>query len=384
MIYARHSVLKRGCSIWDKSQMPEEVFHARLEEVREEMAQRGLEALMIYGDTWSYADLCYLTHYFPKVRGGLGIIPLRGQVTLLLNIGSRDVPFARSITWVEDVRASAQLGRDGAGILKVLGLEHAKTGLVDHDKGFPLPQSEELKSGLPGVQWEDGSSILLEKRSRKSRREMAILEEAGRILKEICEASNEVVRRGKNEYEIVAEIDRLIRLKGAEDLRILIGDDKLHPPGVKEIGSGQTHLAVYFAIQHHRYWVEAGRTYMLKEDSKVREIYQKAKETLEKMLNALEPGRSTAEVAEIARIQLGELYPPAALYGLGNGIGLSQWEPPFLSEGPDYLRKPHYVPAILEKDMAFTLRAALQAEGRFVLAGDSYQITASGARTLTV
>jgi hypothetical protein len=42
------------------------------------------------------------------------------------------------------VRASGQLGRDGAEVLKEKGLALAKVGLVDSGKGFPLPQLEEL------------------------------------------------------------------------------------------------------------------------------------------------------------------------------------------------------------------------------------------------
>ena len=75
MIFGRHSVLKRGCSTWDRQQMPQEEYQGRLESLRQQMAQQGLDALVIYGDNYSYADLCYLTNYFPKVRGGIGIIP---------------------------------------------------------------------------------------------------------------------------------------------------------------------------------------------------------------------------------------------------------------------------------------------------------------------
>src|SRR5918996_4505928 len=117
MIFGRHSVLKRGCSTWDKQAMPEAEFQSRLDAVRSEMMQQDLAALVIYGDNYSFADLCYLTNYFPKVRGGIAVVPRSGLVSLLLNIGSRDVPFAKSLTWVEDVRASGQVGRDGAELL---------------------------------------------------------------------------------------------------------------------------------------------------------------------------------------------------------------------------------------------------------------------------
>ena len=75
MIFGRHSVLKRGCSTWDRRQLPAAVFHSRVKALRQQMAQRRLGALVIYGDNYSFADLCYLTNYFPKVRGGVAVVP---------------------------------------------------------------------------------------------------------------------------------------------------------------------------------------------------------------------------------------------------------------------------------------------------------------------
>src|SRR6476659_450417 len=153
MIFGRHSVLKRGCSTWDPTQVPQTEFQSRLDAVRREMARQELAALVIYGDNYSFADLCYLTNYFPKVRGGIAIVPRVGALSLLLNIGSRDVPFAKTLTWVEDVRASNNVGADGAKLLKEKGLETAQVGLMDSGNGFPLPQLEEMKAALPSVSW---------------------------------------------------------------------------------------------------------------------------------------------------------------------------------------------------------------------------------------
>src|SRR3970040_1547340 len=151
MIFARHSVLKRGCSTWDRKQVPTELFQARLDALRREMARQNLDALVIYGDNFCFADLCYLTNYFPKVRGGIAVVPRDGAISLLLNIGSRDVPFAKTLTWVEDVQASNQVGADGAKLLKEKGLEKANVGLADSGQGFPLPQFEDMKRSLPQV-----------------------------------------------------------------------------------------------------------------------------------------------------------------------------------------------------------------------------------------
>jgi Xaa-Pro aminopeptidase len=385
MIFGRHSVLKRGCSTWDKQQMPQEEYQGRLEIVRQKMAQQGLDALVIYGDNYAYADLCYLTNYFPKVRGGIGVIPRSGSISLLLNIGSRDVPFAKSLTWVDDVRASGQLGRDGADVLKEKGLAQAKVGLVDSGKGMPLPQLEELKESLPQVQWQPSHSMLQPMRLQKSAKELAALREAGRVLNEICDGAREFINPGRKEYEIIADIDRLARDKGVEDIRILTGEKRLQPPSFKMTANVGNHWAVYLAIQHERYWVEVGRTYILSNESKLQSACQKAQEIVAQMAVQLKPGNSVKAIDETARKQLGEFHVTASIYGLGNGIGLNQWEAPYLSD--DEARQVGSVSVgatVLNENMTLALRVTFETEGKLILFGDSYEVTPDGPKSLTI
>ncbi len=384
MIFGRHSVLKRGCSTWDKQQMPEEEYQRRLESLRQQMARQGLDALVIYGDNYNYADLCYLTNYFPKVRGGIGIIPRSGPIALLLNIGSRDVPFAKSLTWVDDVRASGQVGRDAAEILKQKGLGRAKVGVMDSGKGFPLPQLEELKESLPQVKWQPSHSVLQQMRLQKSARELAALRQAGRVLNEICHEAQEFIQQGRKEYEVVADIDRLARDKGVEDIRILVGEGRLQPPSFRMTTSVGNHWAVYLAIQHERYWAESGRTYVLSSEPKLQSAYQKGQEIVAQMAMQLKPDNAVKAIDEAARGRLGEFYATAAIYGLGNGIGLNQWEAPFLSE--DEARQVGALStgaSVLNENMTMALRVAFETEGKLILFGDSYEVTSDGAKSLT-
>jgi Xaa-Pro aminopeptidase len=384
MIFGRHSVLKRGCSTWDQQQMPEEEYQGRLERVRRQMSQQGLDALVIYGDNYSYADLCYLTNYFPKVRGGIAVMPQRGPLSLLLNIGSRDVPFAKSLTWVEDVRASGQVGRDGAGVLKEKGLAQARVGLVDSGQGFPLLELEDLKEGLPEVQWQLSHSILQPMRLQKSGRELAALREAGRVLSEISEGAREFIKRGRKEYEVFAEIDRLARNKGVEDIQILAGEKRLQPPSFKRTGEVGDQWAVYLAIQHDRYWAETGRTYFLSGQPKLQRVYQKAQGIVAEMAAQLKPGNSVDAIEETARKQLGEFYATASTYGLGNGIGLDQREAPLFSDGQARRAgSPSGGTAELNENMTLALRVAFENEGKFILFGDSYEVTPHGPKPLT-
>ena len=383
MIFGRHSVLKRGCSTWDPAQVPQAEFHARLDAVRREMARRDLDALVIYGDNYSFADICYLTNYFPKVRGGIAIVPRDGAISMLLNIGSRDVPFAKTLTWVDDVRASNQVGSDGAKMIKEKGFESAKVGLADSGHGFPLPQLEDMKNSLPSVRWQNCDDIVAPLRLGKTPRELHAISAAGSLLREVCAGAVDFIRAGRKEYEVVADIDRLARDKGAEDIRILAGASRLNPPSFKQAASIGTHWALYLAVQHERYWAEAGRTFVLADDAKLLSTYKRAQEIVAAMAQQLKPNGSVAAIDEAARKGLGELYANAAVYGLANGIGLNQWEAPFLNESDaKEVGAATAGATTLSENMTLALRVTIGSEGKIVLYGDSFQVTPGGARSL--
>jgi Xaa-Pro aminopeptidase len=383
MIFGRHSVLKRGCSTWDPKLVPQTEFQTRLDLVRKQMAELDLDALVIYGDNFSFADLCYLTNYFPKVRGGIAVVSKPGAISLLLNIGSRDVPFAKTLTWVEDVRASNQLGPDGAKLLKEKGFDKARLGLMDSGQGFPLPQLEELKRALPDVTWENVHSLFQPMRLQKRPCEITAMSASGRLLKEVCDGAAAFIKPGRKEYEIVADIDRLARDKGAEDIRILAGERRLNPPSFKQAGNVGSHWAVYLAVQHERYWAEAGRTHMVAQDGALETAYLRAKEVVAAMAKQLRPNRPVEAIDDIARRELGEFYAGASVYGLANGIGLNQWEAPFLNEDDAHQVGAFSVGATrLDENMTLALRVTIATEGKIVLYGDSFQVTAGGAQAL--
>ena len=383
MIFARHSVLKRGCSTWDPQLVPQAEFQARLDGVRREMAELDLAALVIYGDNYSFADLCYLTNYFPKVRGGIAVVPKDGAISLLLNIGSRDVPFAKTLTWVEDLRASNQLGADGAKLLREKGFDKARLGLMDSGQGLPLPQLEELKRALPEVAWENVHSLFQPMRLKKRPCEIAAMGAAGRLLKEVCDGSVAFIKPGRKEYEIVADIDHLARDKGAEDIRILAGEKRLNPPSFKQAGNVGSHWAVYLAVQHERYWAEAGRTYIVAQEGTLESAYRRAKDVVAAMAKQLKPNGPVDAIDDIARRELGEFYAGASVYGLANGIGLNQWEAPFLNEDDARQVGAFSVGATrLGENMTLALRATIATEGKIILYGDSFEVTAGGAKAL--
>jgi Xaa-Pro aminopeptidase len=217
----------------------------------------------------------------------------------------------------------------------------------------------------------------------KTASELGAMRAAGRLLNTVCNEGERFIKPGRKEYEIVADIDRLARDQGAEDIRILAGETRLNPPSFRRSTALGNHWAVYLAVQHERYWSEAGRTFILGKDAKLQSAYDKAKKAVAQMASELKPGGSVSDISEAVRRELGELYSGAAMYGLANGIGLNQWEAPFLNEGDaQEVGAPAAGPRILAEHMTLALRAGFQTEGRMILFGDSFEVTANGAKSL--
>jgi Xaa-Pro aminopeptidase len=146
--------------------------------------------------------------------------------------------------------------------------------------------------------------------------------------------------------------------------------------------SFQNHWALYLAIQHERYWAEAGRTFILSDDAKTKAAYQRAQEIVAQMAAQLKPGNSVVAIAETGRKQLGEFYATSSVYGLGNGIGLDQWESPFVIEDDARQLANRIEVSTLQQDMTLALRVVFETEGKLIIFGDTYEVTAGGAKSL--
>lgn len=157
----------------------------------------------------------------------------------------------------------------------------------------------------------------------------------------------------------------------------------MNPPSFKQSANVGSHWALYLAIQHERYWAEAGRTFVLAGEPKIAAAYRKAQEIMAAMANQLKPKGAMVALDETARRGLGEFYGIASMYGLANGIGLNQWEAPFLCESDAREVGAASVGAsALDENMTIALRVVFESEGKLILYGDSFEVTPSGAKSL--
>ena len=163
-----HLVLKRGLLTWDRVELPESIFHDRLQRVRTAIAAAGHDAWMVYGDAQRYGDVAYITHFLPRTRGALALVPREGAPTLLASVGPRDIPAAKTLTWIKDLRPFSRLPVQLAQLVRERGLERGRIGRVGVDESLGIDDWEELRLLLPDVRWEETDGGLMRLRLLKA------------------------------------------------------------------------------------------------------------------------------------------------------------------------------------------------------------------------
>jgi len=112
--------------------------------------------------------------------------------------------------------------------------------------------------------------------------------------------------------------------------------------------------------------------------------FEAAIAAVEAGIAALRPGATAGAVANAGLLKQESLgYPLKGVFsGLGHGIGLNQWEAPFLNDSDAReVGAPSVNATTLNENMTLALRVTIATEGKIVLFGDSFQVTAAGAKS---
>lgn len=104
-----HPSLIGGRHQWDADILPRDEFDDRQQTLRERLRDHGGAPLVVYGDARDFADLAHLSHFVPRSRWGLLLLPATGPARLVSSWGPRDLPAQRAMTCVQDVYAAPQL-----------------------------------------------------------------------------------------------------------------------------------------------------------------------------------------------------------------------------------------------------------------------------------
>ena len=333
-----HTVLNRGRSVWDRSRLPENEFRRRLGAVRAGMKERGVDLLLVYGDSWKYGNLAYVSHFIPKNRGALAVIPMEGEPALVIQEPSRNNPFSSTLTWIQEVHSVGKFAQGVSEALKARGLKPKRLGVVSVEQQLNIREWRELGKLFEGVERRDLGDHFNTLRRVKSEVELTLLRQTIRILEEALAVFRKSGAPGHKEYEIAAEIERAARRQGVEDFRLLLArsgqpEIGLRPAGDSPLKKGEA-ILVLVAASYQRYWAELGQTFCLgRPPDDVVKSYDVAARAFRCLVEGIKTGVSPA----VATACLNEVSSPAArnslqAYGLGNGLGLDLCEEPYLGK----------------------------------------------------
>jgi Xaa-Pro aminopeptidase len=332
-----HSVLKHGGLYWDRDLLPQSLYEERLKTLQAAVGESGDEAWLLFGDIERHGNVVYATNFMPRVRSALAFVPKAGAPVLLANIGLRDVPAAKTITWVDDVRPFGRLPKDLTTLIEGNGLAKAAIGVCGFEESLPVADWAVIQKNLPGVRWSDRGTILRRMRAAKQPAEIEAIRRAATITDEALALMPSLLRPGVTVRQAIAEIDRHVRAAGAEDARYLVASGpqagvSLRPVDDRVLAKGDT-VVLTMAVQAQRYWAETARTYVLgKASRELIELHDTAASALNAMYNATKAGYAARAIVAAAEAALDPAVAAgAANYGFGHGIGLDAEEGPTLS-----------------------------------------------------
>ena len=322
-----HSVVKRGALYWDRKLSPANAFANRIAAIQQRIASHGDAAWLLVGDVIRHGPVVYATNFMPRVRSALVFIPAQGAPTLFANISLRDVPAARLITDIEDIRPFSRLPKDLSSFID----EHLPQGGVIGTCGVEdcLPANDwwTIEESLPLVNWSPRDADLATMRATKDAFEVAAIQRSTDLANLALDAAPDLLRRGLSMRVVIAELDRMVRSRGAEDVRFLVATGAQAAQALRPVDDSAPKdgdaVLMYCAVQNQRYWGEAGQTYAIGYASNVlRDLHARALSALDAMAAKIKPGAPARDIANIAAELLAEDYRIAANYGLGGGIGL--------------------------------------------------------------
>lgn len=254
-----------------------------------------------------------------------------------------------------------------------LGIESGSMSVAYH---------ESLRRKLGGRTLLVGSRGMVESlREIKTADELRIMRAAGAISAEISRQLAHIIRPGKTERAVAAEIDRRMILLGADgpafDTIVLAGSRTTHPhgrPGERRFAPGDLCL-VDFGAKLDGYRSDVTRVLCIPPAGELmRRRYALVRRAYLAAESLARPGVPSERLDRAARRALGRIQ-ERFIHGLGHGVGLEIHEGPRIASGEKQPLRPGNVVTI-EPGIYFPGWGAIRLE-------NTLTITAAGIRSIT-
>jgi Xaa-Pro dipeptidase len=242
---------------------------------------------------------------------------------------------------------------------------------------------KQLEQYAPGCQMLDVGRVLSELRMIKDAEEIGHMRQAIRITEQALQKVADVIRPGRTDLEIAAELKIAFLRAGAQEMSfeptVVAGPESASPharPSGRLIEQGDL-IVIDCGVSYQGYVADITRTFAIGHPApQLERVYEIVKEANAAGRAAVRPGVSAQEVDRVTRQVISQAgYGEYFTHRTGHGLGLEVHEPPYIVEGNEELLQP---------GMTFTIEPGIYLPGQGgIRIEDDVLVTSQGAETLT-
>jgi len=326
-----------------------ELRERRIERVRDALRKSDLDCLLL----WKDENLRYTTSMRPQIIHGKsallnGVLVRDEGPPILLTSGGDYQRVLNTMTWIKEFHPIPILEARGLirgfaeetlqPLLERQDLTEARVGIDE----CSFIQVQELERTIPGLQLDDGDSLMQECRRVKMPEEIALMEEAGAIGDAVTAAAIDAVRPGVRENDVVAEAMHTLFRLGGEMAHVstpfVASGEHMAPPNRlasdKIIREGDI-VFIDIGAMWSGYFGDVARTVVCgRPNRRQQEVYAAVYDALRAGTAAMIPGNTNDDVAKavVGAAEDHGLSEHFITLFIGHGVGIGANEPPYVGE----------------------------------------------------
>ena len=340
------------------------------------MAEAGIDIVVLYGNAWQGDYLRYGADFGILEGHGIALVNADGGVELFLD-SATDSERAE----LEAPAVTVHLAPD---IARVVGarLDRAANARIAAAPRRFLPRW--LADATRSFKLDDATALLDKLLMHKSAGEIAAVRRAAEIADEAYVEFLRMVRPGRRQFEIVADLEAHLRRRGCPDNFMIIGSGGkdvlgMTPPSERRIAVGDL-VTTELTPAVDGYFAQICRTLVVGKASEAqRRAFGVFVEALEAGIAAVRPGVRAADVAKaendvFRKHGLGEYTTSQWTRVRGHGMGM------FADSKPHILED---VSTVLEPGMTLIVHPnTYHPDVGYIVLGDALAVTDTGAEVL--
>jgi Xaa-Pro aminopeptidase len=348
-------------------------MNLRLKNIYSKIEELGLDALIV-----SYpSNISYLTKFTSR--------------DAYLLVSKKENIYFTDSRYIEE---AGYLLKGGARLIKINGScfnliadTCIKLGLKRigfEERYLPFAEYEKIKKGLNNNSELVPTHTLIENlRQVKETGEIDKIKKAIKITEAALKFAKGFISPGKSEIEVVAELERFIRYKGAAksgfDIIVACGPNSSQPhhiPGETKLKVNQPVL-IDIGVDYLGYKSDLTRVFFLgKINVLARKICDIVRRAQDKAIKQIKPSKTTGEIDAAARKYIAQKgFGSSFMHNLGHGVGLEIHEDPHISAKGSNILRP---------GMVFTVEPAIYLPGKLgIRLEDMVLVTLNGYEVLS-